>query len=209
MTKLLFGSWHLLSSNILNNETKHEIISASLRIKRKIPYRILVHEWHIIFFTWVHQKKLICFMKNTRIIVLYVIVCTFSSCRTIALRGIWVDKPPMVHQSRISRRATVLQLAPFPARSKVECQWTQRFVYIWFCAKGHGCMHLILGRVNKTSTKNIVNCGSQGHGGLPHSALCVLGGVLLGVWGWGAGGGLDCANAATVINWSWRRFIIC
>lgn len=139
-----------------------------------------------------------------------VIVCTFSSCRTIALRGIWVDKPPMVHQSRISRRATVLQLAPFPARSKVECQWTQRFVYIWFCAKGHGCMHLILGRVNKTSTKNIVNCGSQGHGGLPHSALCVLGGgVLLGVWGWGAGGGLDCANAATVINWSWRRFIIC
>lgn len=103
MTKLLFGSWHLLSSNILNNETKHEIISASLRIKRKIPYRILVHEWHIIFFTWVHQKKINLFYEEHQDP--SVIVCTFSSCRTIALRGIWVDKPPMVHQSRISRRA--------------------------------------------------------------------------------------------------------
>lgn len=47
-------------------------------------------------------------------------------------------------------------------------------------------MHLILGRVNKTSTKNIVNCGSQGHGGLPHSALCALGGG--GVCCWVCGG---------------------
>lgn len=57
------------------------------------------------------------------------------------------------------------------------------------------CVHMILCKrswlhaFNKTSTKNIVNCGSQGHGGLPQSALCVLGG----------GGAVGCVGVR-----SWR-----